>query len=438
MKKFVRLFLSYWANFSNISKFRYFNDYCFKIAFTFFAILLISAGTSCAIDRRLFVLSRQEGVVNEFSISDFEKVDKICVKDYIRPKRHFDRANVIINRDGEILYWQDFYKNNISSRVIWLYTNNNWDRYVAIRDGKRWVSKPLLSEKGSNLFWYENRYRTREIQKDKFPDLYIKVDFDLFLVSHSKNKQKKERIVSKSFNECRCATGECTETCPVGEIRSPNRLIGKTFRVDWFIGGQLGSSIVGETLFAQLGESWQEVKSPIESGPQSYIEWDDTCCGWSNRSSDRLLAKGVFGTLILYDEFKRFHNDRFDVNFSTSHALFSPDNKFAAFTINKAWISKSEEIRLLSSDKSGRGFINVEEKQEILKQRKNLPMIVIKSLSKPSNSETELNNSELIGWIDNQNILLVRNGKLSAFNLVSKKSIKTNISAGKGYEIWLL
>src|SRR5207245_4570597 len=90
---------------------------------------------------------------------------------------------------------------------------------------------------------------------------------------------------------------------------------------------------------------WTSTKVPaIEKLLDSYSNGSDValleaiadsgCCGWANESSDQALLLKNGKTVILFDEFKQYQNQDYDISFFTSNAFLSPSGGLVAFTIN--------------------------------------------------------------------------------------------------------
>lgn len=140
---------------------------------------------------------------------------------------------------------------------------------------------------------------------------------------------------------------------------------------------------------------------------------DSGCCGWENESSDQTLLLKNGKTVTLFDEFKQYQNQDYDISFFTSNALQSPSGGLVAFTVNATQPSGTE-IRLSDSGKTNPGAL-----AHIQKALTELPAVEVVRLEDPEKRAARIPRATLVGWINNEEILLVENDQLVAFNLVS-------------------
>jgi len=105
-------------------------------------------------------------------------------------------------------------------------------------------------------------------------------------------------------------------------------------------------------------------------------------------------------------------NQDYDISFFTSNAFLSPSGGLVAFTINATQPSGTE-IRLSDSGKTNPGAL-----VQIQKALTELPAVEVVRGEDPEKPATRILRATLVGWINDQEILLVENDQLVAFNLV--------------------
>jgi hypothetical protein len=135
--------------------------------------------------------------------------------------------------------------------------------------------------------------------------------------------------------------------------------------------------------------------------------------------------------VTLFDEFKQYQNQDYDISFFTSNAFLSPGGGLVAFTINATQLSGTE-IRLSDSGKNNPGAL-----ARIQKTLTELPEVAVVRVEDPEKSAIRISRATLVGWINDQEILLVENDQLVAFNLVSGSRRVSRIKVVKPHYAFL-
>ena len=135
--------------------------------------------------------------------------------------------------------------------------------------------------------------------------------------------------------------------------------------------------------------------------------------------------------MTVFDEFKQYQNQDYDISFFTSDAFLSPGGGLVAFTINATQPSGTE-IRLSDSGKTNPGAL-----VQIQKALTELPAVEVVRVEDPEKSAARISRATLVGWINDQEILLVENDQLVAFNLVSSTRRVSRIKVVKPYYAFL-
>ena len=158
---------------------------------------------------------------------------------------------------------------------------------------------------------------------------------------------------------------------------------------------------------------------------------DSGCCGWSNESDDRTLLTRNGKTVALFDEFQQYQNQDYDVSFFTANAKLSPHSILAALTV-AGTNEPGSKIRLSDSGKA-----NADELSHIQKALAELPAVEVLRLEDPPKRTALIPHARLVGWVNDQEILLVENGFLASYNVVSGKRRRSEIRVLKESYVFL-
>jgi hypothetical protein len=219
---------------------------------------------------------------------------------------------------------------------------------------------------------------------------------------------------------CECGTGTCYESCPEWEVWTPDGVVSDFLLLTQVTPGQIGATYHQSVICERQRNTWQikKLSQPIFN-PLTYstkgkmlvaTEPDGGCCGWENESSDRLLLlrNGKFS--VLYDEWDRYDNRNYDVSFYVRDARFAPDHYMLAYTLVSTG-RPATEIRLSSEGKE-----NVEELARIRKAITQLPAVEVMLPGVRPRPITMIPHAELVGWLNNREILIAKDGRLVVYD----------------------
>lgn len=115
----------------------------------------------------------------------------------------------------------------------------------------------LLSGDGTNLFVARNIFR-RVLNAGV--DHYAFTRFQVLRTDLS--GKEIETIVDDEFQQCECATGVCSDTCPQGLVSAPGRVIDDSFLVTHWIPGLREPEFRETSLFRKAGSMWSDTPMP--------------------------------------------------------------------------------------------------------------------------------------------------------------------------------
>ncbi|MGH7782268.1 MAG: hypothetical protein ACRD59_09475 [Candidatus Acidiferrales bacterium] len=291
-----------------------------------------------------------------------------------------------------------------------------------------------LSKDGTHLFWFENRMK-KLMPPDLGVDLSVNTTFRGWQTDLSGGQP--EKITSESLPTCKCETGSCSESCPEVAYWVPEEGVSDFFLATHWIPGQIQPEYQDSFLYRRSAGKWSASKLPAaveqildfasDANGVGLIEAarDAGCCGWENESDDQTLLTKNGKTTLLFDEFKRYQNQDYDVSFFTSTAKLAPNAAFVAFTV-VATQNAGTEIRLSDSGKPNPG-----ELARIQKALAELPQVEVVGVGDPPKPVARMAHAMLVGWINDQEILLVENDFLVAFNVTSGTRRVSNIKMAK-------
>lgn len=293
-----------------------------------------------------------------------------------------------------------------------------------------------FSSDGERLFWFE--HREQRLNRGG-PDISRDARF---LAWHTDlGGEDPNPVAEFTLPTCKCETGACEETCPEAAAWAPAQGVSDFFFVTRWVPGQIGSDYLESTLYQNSGGTWtsRKLAHPVEQFLDAadhgnvYVEvvHDAGCCGWANESDDTTtVMRGGVATLV-FDERRRFHNNNYDISFYTRDAALSPDIERVAYTIVTN-LQPAETIRLSSDGKE-----NPEELNAIRQASSELPRMEVVSLSAPDKVDLSLAKTELVGWLDRQRLLALRNGEVYVVDGNSGKLSPTGIKADAARFVFL-
>lgn len=289
---------------------------------------------------------------------------------------------------------------------------------------------PFLSADGTHLFWFSNQ--ARRLQRDGV-DLSTKSTWLSWRTDLS--GANREELASISMPDCSCPTGGCEETCPYGETWIPDDGVGQFFFLTQFVSGQTQAVYKSTSVYQESAGQWKAtpLNPPLRrvldaANPDTILEAipDTGCCGWSNESDDQTLLHLGARTVTVFDELSAYKNPDYDASFYTQNGKLSPSLGSVAVTI----ISTAKPNAPIQLAEQGQA--NPEESLRIRKALLDLPAVEVKTVDF-KNAEASSRrvafwpHSTLVGWISDEEILVIEDHLLVARNVVSGSRRKSNI-----------
>ncbi|MEJ2110079.1 MAG: hypothetical protein P8Z37_09230 [Acidobacteriota bacterium] len=288
-----------------------------------------------------------------------------------------------------------------------------------------------MSKEGRDLFWFANEYNL--VRQVDGPDISASTVFRIWETDLS--GEHPVQLATFAFPPCVCATGVCVETCPEASLWFPAGGIDDFFIVNHFIPGQLSTTYQGSYLYRRIqgdwiaeeyGQAFETVLDADQGGNRVlHAIHDSGCCGWDNDSNDQTLLTTEDKSLVIFDERQRYSNSNYDVSFYTSMARLSPGGSKVAISINISQYAQ-DPIRLSSS-----GTENSEELARIQKAIESMPSVEVIQASNPGSPLMSIPNTTLAGWLNEKEILLVREGVLVQCDTDTGTCQNTPVNVGK-------
>ena len=403
----------------------------------FVAVLLLLTASLCAQGKRLWVL-RETGEMVEYDVTTF------AVKQRVKLPAEALKAptNISVNRPGQILFSAAVSLPLSDSEIaaphkVWIWNGHaalSLDQAVAHQAEDRGSNQavtetaPLtyLSADGSHLFWFANEARR-----------LVREGTDLSTATTWQGWQtdlagaNREEIATAKLPDCRCPTGSCEESCPVGVVWAPESGVDNFFLMTQFVAGQTTPSYKASTLYKGNAGKWaaNELAKPLQkvldaaSGGDVMVEAvpDTGCCGWSNQSNDQTVVLASGKTLTVFDEQVTYKNPDYDVSFYTPNARLSPDLKSVAMTV----VSTAQANKPIQLSEEGEA--NPDESQRIRKALPDLPAVVVKSMEDSPRQTAFVPHATLIGWVSEKELLIVEEHLLVVYNLGNGSRRKSSV-----------
>jgi len=399
---------------------------------------------------RLWVVS-SSGEVTEYDASTFEAKETVKIPpDAIPSDESYLRYSMEINRRGQILVGPTFHGPYAASTrcTLWLWNGQsgsnlncrNEHREDTAADGERILteilSRPGLAADGEHLFWFVNQQKQKEGDEEK--DIMPSVTTAFHISETSLSGDQRKEIDSFSFPDCTCSTGACEESCPTARAWVPKTGIENFFvAVGSYTGQVAQTTYVRESLYRKSPDGqWSSSSLPSSfehdildaaEDASAFIVLipDSACCGWNNESNDRTLLLRKGQTIVLFDEFARYNNSQYDVNYSAREAQLSPDNQLVAMTISSS-ARQGEEFR--SSDERNLDKLSAEVVEHINKTLADLPAVEVVTATDPPKRAAYLPNATFVGWLSEREILIVKDSLVVAYDVLGGASRKSNVS----------
>ena len=294
---------------------------------------------------------------------------------------------------------------------------------------------PYLSADGTHLYWFSNQ--ARRLQRDGV-DLSTKTTWLVWQTDLA--GAGRQEMASITLPDCSCPTGSCEEECPYGVAWVPDEGVGKFFLLTQFVAGQTAPTYKATSRYEGGNGKWsatpldpplQRVLDAVNSGAILEAVPDTGCCGWTNESDDQTRLRLQDKTLTVFDERAAYKNPDYDVSFYTENGKLSPDLGSVALTI-VATSQPNTPIQLAEQ-----GQANPEESQRIRKALLDLPAVDVKSIGDSPRRIAFLPHATLVGWISQQEILIVEAHLLVAYDVASGTRRKSNIRVEDGAHAFL-
>jgi hypothetical protein len=297
------------------------------------------------------------------------------------------------------------------------------------------AATPFLSADGKHLYWFANQ--ARRLQRDgvdlstKNKSLAWRTNLD---------GSNREDLASAALPDCSCPTGGCEETCAYGGFWAPPNGVDKFFLLTQFVAGQTKPIYKSTSAYEEDSGKWTPaaIDPPLRNvldaaTPNAILEAipDTGCCGWSNESDDKTLARLQGKTTTVFDEFAAYKNPDYDVSFYTQNGKLSPDLKAVALTI-VATSKPNTPIQLAEQ-----GQANPAESQSIRKALAELPAVEIKTLEDLPRRLALVPHATLIGWLSDQEILMLEGGVLVAYNVATGARRKSAVHSEDSAKVFL-
>jgi hypothetical protein len=197
-----------------------------------------------------------------------------------------------------------------------------------------------------------------------------------------------------------------------------------------FVAGQTQAIYKASSLYQESAGKWSA--TPLDPPLRRVLDAADAsaileavpdtgCCGWSNESDDQTLLRLHGKTLTVFDELASYKNPDYDVSFYTLNGKLAPNLASVAFTI-VATAKPNAPIQLAEQ-----GQANPEESLRIRKALPDLPAVEVKSVEDSARRIAFLPQATLVGWISDDELLIVEGHFLVAYNVANGKRRKSNI-----------
>jgi hypothetical protein len=350
-------------------------------------------------------------------------------------------AGISVNEVGQILFATavslPLSEEDAAGRRVWL-----WDGHAAsmVDQGvsrkatetgsnqavTETAAVPYLSADGKHLFWFANEQRRLEREDI---DLSATTTWQAWQTDLSGGGR--EDLTSTKLPDCRCTTGSCEETCPVGAVWVPQTGVDNFFVMTQFVAGQTTPTYKTSTIYKDDGGKWsgtaladpmRRVLDASADGSTVVEAIPDTgCCGWSNQSNDQTVVHTAGKNIVVYDEQATYKNPDYDVSFYTANARLSPELTRVAMTIT-ATAQANKPIQ-----EAQQGQANPEESQRIRKSLAELPALSVKTIEDTPQQVVFLPHASGVGWMNEKELLLIENQVLVTYNILTKARRKSTV-----------
>ena len=410
-----------------------------------FGFILLVLSMPALAQERLWVLRGEEMVEYDpatFAVKQRVKLPADAMK---------SPAGISVNRLGQILFAAPISlplsEDDVAGRKAWLWDGHaasTLDQGVSRKTGETGSNQaitetapvPYLSADGRHLFWFANEERRLEREE---VDLSTTTTWQAWQTDLTGGGR--QDLLSTKFPDCRCTTGSCEETCPVGSVWVPQTGVDRFFLMTQFVVGQTTPSYKASAVYKDEGGKWNgtamadPLHRVLDASPDgsTIVEAipDTGCCGWSNQSNDQTIVHASGRNITVYDELATYKNPDYDVSFYTANARLSPDLTHVAMTIT-ATAQSNKPIQ-----EAQQGQASPEELQRIRKSLAELPAVSVKTLDDTTQQVVLLPHAALLGWISDKELLLVEDHLLVRYNIVTKVRRKSTVRVEDAAKVFL-
>ena len=408
---------------------------------------LLLTGSLFAQAKRLWVL-RSTGEMVEYDPVTFRVKQTVKVPAEVLKSP----ASLQVNRQGQMLLAPTVSlplseDDAETPHKIWIWDGNRSaavdqgvERRMEDRGSNREIielaATPLLSAEGGRLFWSANQ--AHRLEREEI-DLSTQITWQAWQTDLA--GLGRQDIASQKLPDCRCTTGSCEETCASGVIWAPPQGVEDFFLVTQYAPGQTGPLYKASVRYHQDGGKWTSdaLAEPLrrvldaDAGGTVIVEAipDTGCCGWLNQSSDQTLVLANGKKIIVFDEFAIYKNPDYDVSFYTANAQISPRLDSAAMTI-MATTQANKPIQLAQQ-----GQANPAESESIRKSLAELPAVTVKSMEDTPRQIAFVPHSTLVGWLNDNELLLVEDHLLVGYHLGTGTRRKTGVRVEDAAHVFL-
>ncbi len=294
----------------------------------------------------------------------------------------------------------------------------------------------LLAADGGHLYWFANE--ERRLQREGV-DLTVTTTWQAWRTDL--DGAGPEDLASVKFPECRCPTGDCEESCPVGMVWAPANGMGDFFLMTQFVAGKDQPAYKASVEYRQQGGKWlatplsEPLRRVLDANPNgdAIVEAipDTGCCGWANQSDDQTIVRSNGKMQTVFDELATYKNTDYDVSFYTSNARLSPDENSVAMTII-ATAQVNQPIQLAEQ-----GQANPEESKQIRKALGELPAVEVKSVEDAPRKLAFVPHAVLVGWISEKELLILEDHLLVLYNPGTGARRKSNLRVEDAASVFL-
>ena len=387
------------------------------------------------------------GEVVAFDFSDFSRVGGVRIP----PTAFNDPSKLSINGVGQILVQLD-------DGHLWIWDGASAKTLSVTPDAHGAVSRPgpkppplrrwLLGDDGGTLFVLEATSRQQlEFRADTLTTTLRVRATDLF-------QRAREQIFAGQSPPCQESEeqSDFRVPCPDPAIWAPGGVVR-----DYFVlsrceeNAQLAqyrddftTVICHHELWVRSTLGWRasEVGTwgdlPLLDVGANGSSWaqadkDGGCCGAENVSSNQMTFANSDTSVILFDEWSRFHNQNSEVSFFTATARIAPGSNRVAFTVH-ATASAAATLPPASG-----GHPDTLELPAIHRALAELPLVEIDEMQPGPVLLLQLTHAELVGWASDSEVVVVEKGRLVLVDVVTKRRRESGIavrSAADATVVW--